>query len=132
MVDCIGFFHLVFPFQVFANLAFFVRPRGPLRANIVKTWLQRQGRAVKVYPIVDWSNRDIHQYLKHHDLPYHPLWERGYVSIGDHHSSSPLTEGLTEQQTRFFGLLRECGLHEPERFSRPAIASEVESAVAAG
>jgi len=79
--------------------------------------LQKQGRAVKVYPIVDWSNRDVHRYLKHHDLPYHPLWEKGYVSVGDHHTSRPLTAGQDEQDTRFFGLLRECGLHEPERFS---------------
>lgn len=82
--------------------------------------LQRQGQAVKVYPILDWSNRDIHQYLKHHGLPYHPLWDEGYVSIGDRHSSRPLTDGLTEQETRFFGLLRECGLHEPERFKSTA------------
>lgn len=80
--------------------------------------LQRHGQAVKVYPIVDWSNRDVHRYLKANDLPYHPLWHDGYVSIGDHHSSRPLTDGLTEQETRFFGLLRECGLHEPERYGQ--------------
>jgi len=78
--------------------------------------MQYHGRTVKVHPIADWSNRDIHQYLKAHDLPYHPLWEKGYVSIGDWHTSRPLAEGMTEQDTRFFGLVRECGLHEPERF----------------
>ncbi len=80
--------------------------------------LQRHGAAVKVYPIADWSNRDIHKYLKAHALPYHPLWDQGYVSIGDWHSSRPLTEGMTEQDTRFFGLVRECGLHEPERYGQ--------------
>ncbi len=78
--------------------------------------LQRQGQAVKVYPIADWSDRDVHRYLKAHDLPYHPLWEQGYVSIGDRHTSRPLSEGMSEQDTRFFGLLRECGLHQPEKF----------------
>jgi phosphoadenosine phosphosulfate reductase len=92
--------------------------------------LQRQGEAVKVYPILDWNNRDIHRYLTYHGLPYHPLWEESYVSIGDHHSSRPLTDGLTEQETRFFGLVRECGLHEPERFGRSAQNSEVETSVA--
>jgi phosphoadenosine phosphosulfate reductase len=78
--------------------------------------LQRQGRAVKVHPLADWSDRDIHRYLKEFDLPYHPLWEQGYVSIGDIHTTRPLTAEITEEETRFFGLLRECGLHEPEHF----------------
>lgn len=78
--------------------------------------LQQHGKAVKVSPIADWGNRQVHRYLKTHDLPYHPLWEQGYVSIGDRHTSHPLAAGMAEQDTRFFGLLRECGLHEPERF----------------
>jgi phosphoadenosine phosphosulfate reductase len=66
----------------------------------------------KIYPIINWSNKDVHLYLKEHNLPYHPLWEKGYVSIGDWHSTLSLKEGMTEQDTRFFGLKRECGLHE--------------------
>ncbi len=66
----------------------------------------------KIYPILDWSNKDVHYYLKEHGLPYHPLWERGYVSVGDWHTTKPLEPGMTEQETRFFGLKRECGLHE--------------------
>ena len=78
--------------------------------------LRRHGQAVKVNPIADWSSRDVHRYLKAHDLPYHPLWDQGYVSIGDRHTSRPLADGMSEQDTRFFGLVRECGLHEPERY----------------
>lgn len=66
----------------------------------------------KVHPIADWSDRDIHTYLKRFDLPYHPLWESGYLSIGDHHSTKPIHEVSTVEQTRFFGLQRECGIHE--------------------
>lgn len=65
----------------------------------------------KVHPIIDWSNKDIHDYLTKHKLPYHPLWEKGYVSVGDVHSSQPLTLGMTESDTRFAGKARECGLH---------------------
>jgi phosphoadenosine phosphosulfate reductase len=65
----------------------------------------------KVHPIIDWSNKDIHDYLTKHQLPYHPLWEKGYVSVGDVHSSQPLTLGMTESDTRFAGKARECGLH---------------------
>lgn len=66
----------------------------------------------KVLPIVDWSNKDIHYYLERHQLPYHPLWEEGYVSVGDVHTTTKLEPGMSEEETRFFGLKRECGLHE--------------------
>lgn len=66
----------------------------------------------KVYPILDWSNRKVHEYLTEYDLPYHPLWHEGYVSLGDKHSTKKLTLGMTEEETRNNGLFRECGLHE--------------------
>lgn len=72
---------------------------------------QRDDGRFKVYPLIDWHSRDVHRYLNEHDLPYHPLWEKGYVSVGDWHTSQPLTAGMAEQDTRFFGLSRECGLH---------------------
>ncbi|MFT5757333.1 MAG: phosphoadenosine phosphosulfate reductase [Alteromonadaceae bacterium] len=65
----------------------------------------------KVHPIIDWTNRDVHQYLTKHGLPYHPLWDQGYVSVGDVHSTRPLTLGMDEGDTRFSGGQRECGLH---------------------
>jgi len=65
----------------------------------------------KVHPIIDWDNRDVHRYLTKHQLPYHPLWDEGYVSVGDVHTSRPLQPGMLEEETRFFGLQRECGLH---------------------
>lgn len=72
---------------------------------------QQNGR-IKVHPLVDWTDRDIYLYMTRHELPYHPLWHKGYVSIGDVHTTRPLGEGMTEEDTRFFGLKRECGLHE--------------------
>lgn len=74
--------------------------------------LQRVNGQFKLYPIIDWSNKDLHVYLKQYKLPYHPLWEEGYISIGDWHTTQSLKEGMREQDTRFFGLKRECGLHE--------------------
>ena len=70
-----------------------------------------QNGVVKVQPIIDWTDRMVFEYLKKHDLPYHPLWEQGYVSIGDVHTTRPMTGDMTEEETRFFGLKRECGLH---------------------
>lgn len=72
----------------------------------------RSGDFWKVHPIADWSDRDIYRYLKAHELPYHPLWHQGYVSIGDRHTTRPLGDGEHAEQTRFFGIKRECGLHE--------------------
>jgi len=73
--------------------------------------LEFQHGRVKFHPIVDWTNRDVHFYLKKHDLPYHPLWEKGYVSVGDTHTTSKLEDGMREEDTRFNGMSRECGLH---------------------
>ena len=74
--------------------------------------LQLRGGRLKVSPIADWSDRDVWQYLKKHDLPYHPLWHEGYVSIGDFHTTQRWEPGMKDEDTRFFGLKRECGIHE--------------------
>jgi phosphoadenosine phosphosulfate reductase len=73
----------------------------------------QEGR-FKVAPIADWTDREVGRYLKQHGLPYHPLWDQGYVSIGDWHTTRPLSEAVSADATRFFGLKRECGLHEPD------------------
>ncbi len=74
--------------------------------------VESSGARWKVHPIADWGDRDVYQYLQKHDLPYHPLWEKGYVSIGDTHTTRSLTDVSNDNDTRFFGLKRECGLHE--------------------
>ena len=73
--------------------------------------LWRNGRC-KIHPLIDWTDRDVYRYLTQHQLPYHPLWEQGYVSIGDVHTTRRLVDGMSPEETRFFGLKRECGLHE--------------------
>lgn len=74
--------------------------------------VEQKGQVTKFHPIIDLTDRDVYHYLKKHNLPYHPLWEKGYVSIGDVHTTKPLTAVNDESQTRFFGLKRECGIHE--------------------
>lgn len=75
-------------------------------------YVQRMEGRYKVSPIADWSDRDVFDYLQRHDLPYHPLWHEGYVSIGDVHTTARLADVDSPEQTRFLGLKRECGLHE--------------------
>jgi phosphoadenosine phosphosulfate reductase len=71
----------------------------------------KRGR-YKVHPLCDWTDRDVGQYLSKHGLPYHPLWEKGYLSIGDWHTTRSLSQVDSMEELRFFGLKRECGLHE--------------------
>jgi phosphoadenosine phosphosulfate reductase len=73
--------------------------------------LEWRDGSFRIYPIVEWTDRDVGAYLKKHDLPYHPMWDRGYVSIGDWHTTRPLHEAGDAEATRFLGLKRECGLH---------------------
>ena len=74
--------------------------------------VQQQNKITKIHPIIDWDNRTVHRYLTQHGLDYHPLWEQGYVSVGDWHSTTKLLDGMKEEDTRFGGVKRECGLHE--------------------
>lgn len=88
------------------------RVQAKTRVHVQAVQVQR-GR-YKVCPLFDWSDRQVGAYLREHHLPYHPLWDKGFVSIGDWHTTRALTEVGTLDETRFFGLLRECGLHEAE------------------
>ncbi|MDJ0758740.1 MAG: phosphoadenylyl-sulfate reductase [Woeseiaceae bacterium] len=74
--------------------------------------IESSGEQWKVHPVVDWSDRDVYRYMKQHRLPYHPLWEKGFVSIGDTHTTRSLNDVSSTEELRFFGLTRECGLHE--------------------
>ncbi len=85
--------------------------RDQSNSRAERAFVEQQSGRVKVHPILDWNDRDIFRYLKAYDLPYHPLWHEGYVSIGDVHTTRRLADGMEAEQTRFFGLKRECGLH---------------------
>ena len=86
--------------------------RSQSRSRADTPFLQLHDGRWKLHPLADWSDRDVWMYLQKHDLPYHPLWHEGYVSIGDVHTTHRLEAGMNDEDTRFFGLKRECGLHE--------------------
>ena len=62
-------------------------------------------------PLLHWTNKDIFYYMKENNLPSHPLFMKGYSTVGDWHSSAP--EGVNKQgrSTRFGGIKEECGIH---------------------
>ena len=76
--------------------------------------LSFDGTRHKLLPILDWSSRDVYEYLREHDLPDHPLFEQGFATVGDLHSSRPLQPGDSRaRDTRFGGRKQECGIHLP-------------------
>ena len=85
--------------------------RSQARSRAGIDFVERRNGRWKFHPLADWSDRDVGYYLARHGLPYHPLWQQGYVSIGDTHTSHRWEPGMDAEDTRFFGLKRECGLH---------------------
>ncbi|MFC3193533.1 phosphoadenylyl-sulfate reductase [Marinicella sediminis] len=75
-------------------------------------WVQLKNQRLKVHPLLDWSERDMYLYLQRHQLPQHPLWDQGYLTVGDTHTTRSIHEVDSEDQLRFMGLKRECGIHE--------------------
>jgi len=86
------------------------REQSESRAHLPVLELQRG--LCKVRPSIGWYNRTVYQYVQKHGLKYHPLWDEGYLSVGDTHTTRKWEPGMAEEDTRFFGLKRECGLHE--------------------
>ncbi|MEZ8106802.1 phosphoadenylyl-sulfate reductase [Vibrio cortegadensis] len=86
------------------------REQSSSRANL--PILSVQNGVFKFLPVIDWTNKDVHHYLQENQLSYHPLRDEGYLSVGDTHTSKRWEPGMSEEETRFFGLKRECGLHD--------------------
>lgn len=77
--------------------------------------VNRQRNLYKILPILNWHSKTVYDYLQAHDLPYHPMFDEGYMTVGDWHSSRPITAmDEHERDTRFKGLKQECGLHLPQ------------------
>ena len=62
-------------------------------------------------PLLNWTKKDIYYYMKENKLPDHPLFIKGYSTVGDWHSSSPDGTDKQGRATRFGGVKQECGLH---------------------
>jgi phosphoadenosine phosphosulfate reductase len=84
------------------------RDQSPARATARKVDWDAGHGLVKVNPIADWSDKDVWRYIAEHDLPYNPLHDTGYESIGCTHCTLPGAgrEGRWAGQDK-----TECGLH---------------------
>ncbi|CAH0488824.1 unnamed protein product [Peronospora farinosa] len=92
-----------------------------------------EGR-LKICPILNWDKKEVEKYMAANQLEYHPLKAKGYESVGDDHSSRPVTEADkgNDRAGRFNSKQQECGLHldmhdmklEDFEFNDPLVLSE--------
>ncbi len=84
------------------------RDQSPTRADAPKLGWDGQHELWKANPLADWTDADCWAYIRERGLPYNPLHDRGYESIGDTHSTLP-GKG---REGRWAGTDRtECGIH---------------------
>jgi phosphoadenosine phosphosulfate reductase len=77
-----------------------------------------EGRLYKVNPLAAWGAVDTYRYMQAHSIPEHPLFEKGYASIGCAPCTRPILAGEDERAGRWSGTGKtECGIHT---FLKPA------------
>lgn len=84
--------------------------RAQSQSRVDRPFIEQQKKTVKAYPILDWADAQVDLYFHQNGLPRHPLADKGYVTMGDWHSTRPMLDGDIAA-TRFNGEKFECGLH---------------------
>jgi phosphoadenosine phosphosulfate reductase len=79
--------------------------------RVQRPFLEQQKKTLKAYPILDWTHAQVQQYFRDNNLPKHPLEAKGYQTMGDWHSTNPVAEGESAEDSRHGGNKYECGLH---------------------
>jgi len=88
------------------------RDQTPDRAAAAVVEADARFGVIKVNPLVRWTNKDVWRYVFAHDIPYNPLHDSGYPSIGCWPCTTPVGEGEDPRSGRWrLHLKRECGLH---------------------
>lgn len=92
------------------------RDQWATRANIRKIELDHDhGGIVKLSPLADWTEDEVWDYVRANEVPYHPLYERGYKSIGCAPCTRPVPPGADSRAGRWWwegaGAPKECGMH---------------------
>jgi phosphoadenosine phosphosulfate reductase len=90
------------------------REQSPTRANLreIDEFRLPSGKMLlKVSPLADWTTRDVWAYLKQHDIPVLPLYDRGFTSIGCEPCTSLPADPDNPRSGRWAGRKLECGIH---------------------
>ena len=89
------------------------RDQAPSRANAGLIEWDAKFALVKVNPLARWSWADVWTYIKLYEIPYNPLHDRNYPSIGCTHCTAPVTPGEDPRAGRWKNFAKtECGLHK--------------------
>ncbi|WP_328591370.1 phosphoadenylyl-sulfate reductase [Brevibacillus migulae] len=89
------------------------REQSPTRAHLRYVNPDHKFANVKVCPLIDWKQEEIWMYIKLHQLPYNPLHDLMYPSIGCQPCTRPVQPGEDERAGRWAGSGKtECGLHK--------------------
>ena len=88
------------------------REQSPSRAETPKLqWSERYG-VWKVHPLADWDEKRVWAYIQVNEIPYNPLHESGYRSIGCIPCTRPTSPDEEERAGRWAGSDKlECGIH---------------------
>jgi phosphoadenosine phosphosulfate reductase len=89
------------------------RDQSKTRADIdiVEYYERPEGPLYKVNPLLRWTRKDTWDYLLKHDIPYNPLLDQGYKSIGCWPCTQPVGADADERAGRWGGQKAECGIH---------------------
>ncbi len=88
------------------------RSQSPQRQAIAKAEYSSIFDVWKIHPLADWSDADVWRYIDDHDIPYHPLHDAGYPSIGCIPCTQPSGSEGGERSGRWPGTAKdECGIH---------------------
>ena len=90
------------------------RDQAPTRANAKKIEWDKKFGLVKCNPLADWTWENVWEYIRDHDVPYNPLHEQNYPSIGCVQCTRQVQPGEDPRAGRWSGFAKkECGLHAP-------------------
>ena len=88
--------------------------QGGARKNLDIIEVDEQG-TIKINPLANWSFRDVKKYIDDNSVPYNELLDLGYKSVGDWHSTEPVSDDEDERAGRWKGREKtECGIHNPK------------------
>lgn len=106
-------------FRVRATITGRRKSQGGSRGEIGVIEIEEFTGLIKINPLVSWEFKDVLDYIKSNDVPYNELLDKGYRSVGDWHSTSPVKQGEDERAGRWKGKAKtECGIHETSKFAK--------------
>jgi phosphoadenosine phosphosulfate reductase len=107
------------------------RDQTSFRANARKVEWDDKFGLVKINPIADWTSKMVWNYIHRHKVPYNPLHDRNYPSIGCTHCTRAINPGEDPRAGRWSGFQKtECGLHsQASQAAAPLIQLDVAPSV---